>query len=237
MSNQDIITKTGKHIDQIGWDKVLTQKEQGQIRNYLNSLDMADPQNRQMELIYDLMIHTGLRIAELGALRVRDCPGYLGVDAIFVFQGKGNKDRTIPIDPANLSPKLQEYIKTIRPKTIRRWARKDDRKPVFYNFEKRPYLQVRDIIDEETEKVIRREIRGSTMLYQAIRGIGEKAGIAKTLHPHMLRHTFAVNALRNGVDIYLLMTLMGHTRITMTARYLHLSGVLMEGLGKLLYRD
>jgi site-specific recombinase XerD len=48
----------------------------------------------------------------------------------------------------------------------------------------------------------------------------------------MLRHTFAVNALLNGVDIYLLQGLMGHSDITITARYLHLVNAQLSGLGE-----
>jgi integrase/recombinase XerD len=221
------ITKAGRHVDQIGWDKVLTQQEQQQVRDYLDSMDETDPQNRQIKLIYELMIKTGLRMGELAMLRLRDCPAYLGVEAISVWRGKGNKDRTIPIS-SRLRKELQLYIDDIRPKTMPRWARKDIGRPVFYNFKGRPYLHV-------SEKT--REIRGSTTLYRMIKTIGQDTGLAKQMHPHMLRHTFAVNALRNGVDIYMLMALMGHTSILMTARYLHLAGVQMKGLGEVLDRE
>jgi site-specific recombinase XerD len=234
--NSSIITKAGRHVDQIGWDKVLTQKEQQQVRKYLDSLDETDPQNWQMKMIYELMIKTGLRVGELAALRLKDCPAYLGVNAIFVFRGKGNKDRTIPISK-QLCEELRAYIDEVRPKTLQRWARKGSGTPVFCTFKKTLFVQVCKIKDKKTDEIIEQHIRASSTLYRMITCIGQQAGITKTLHPHMLRHTFAVNALMKGVNIYTLMTLMGHTSITTTTCYLHLAAMQMDELGEVLGSD
>lgn len=52
----------------------------------------------------------------------------------------------------------------------------------------------------------------------------KQAGI-RHVHPHLLRHTFAVSYLRNDGDVLSLMKLMGHTSLTMTKRYVLLSEV------------
>ena len=61
-----------------------------------------------------------------------------------------------------------------------------------------------------------------------IRGIrrsrSEQAGI-RHVHPHLLRHTFAVFYLRNGGDTLSMMKLLGHTSLSMTARYGNLTAV------------
>ena len=65
--------------------------------------------------------------------------------------------------------------------------------------------------------------QGQRLTYRGLQGLvrrlGLRAGIADC-HPHRFRHTFAVTALRNGLDLYQLMTVLGHERIDTTARYL-----------------
>ena len=51
---------------------------------------------------------------------------------------------------------------------------------------------------------------------------GRRAGIAKRLHPHMLRHTFASDLLRQTGNIFLVMKALGHSDISTTTIYLHL---------------
>ena len=53
-----------------------------------------------------------------------------------------------------------------------------------------------------------------------IRRMGERVGIK--VHPHMLRHTFATEYLRNGGDLETLRRIMGHSTLAVTQQYLHL---------------
>lgn len=228
---------TSKRKDQIGFSKVLTIKEQRKFCSYLSAMVRAEPESVKVQrdvLICELFLSTGLRARELAQLRVQDTPFILGMDVIEVYLGKYKKDRTIPVC-RELSKKLCYYIEKVRTKTLPRHVRRSDYgKAVFYSQSKHPYTQQVHVFIKKTGEWVWR-VRGSTPLYRKVRRIGQRAGIAKHVYPHLLRHTFAVNALSNRVDINQLQQLMGHSDITMTARYLHIVNSQLEGLGRKLY--
>jgi len=53
--------------------------------------------------------------------------------------------------------------------------------------------------------------------------VADKAGIAKPVSPHVLRHTFSVNCIKKGISTRALQTLLGHDWLTITEIYLNLS--------------
>ncbi len=230
-----------KRKDGISWRKVLNDDEQQQLMVFLrkNATSLSD---RRLFLICDILLNTGLRIQELAKLRVQDTPGVLGENVIEVYKGKGNKDRTIPISK-RLATAIDKYISKIRPKTLPRHIRRSDiSKPLFYSSRKKTYLQTVRAVDKKTGEISLRP-RASTSLFRMIKGRGEAAGIKKSLHPHMFRHTFAVNSLRSkdeggaGIDIYSLQNLMGHSSLETTVQYLHFLNIQANGMGERLDRD
>jgi site-specific recombinase XerD len=54
-----------------------------------------------------------------------------------------------------------------------------------------------------------------------LRRLGKLAGITKGVHPHLLRHSFATEAVRRGAKIHGLMVMLGHSSIATTVIYLH----------------
>lgn len=239
---KETFTKAGRHIDQISADKVLLTKEQDKINEYRKSLDMNNLENRQAEFIYDFMINTGLREGELVTFRLKDCPLYQGTEVILVHRGKGNRDRTIHISP-RLCKKLQDYIEEVRPKTKPRWVKKEDIKSyVFYDFDRKSFVRICKVKKKvknkktgEIKEIIKQQIRAKYSLYKMIREIGTEAGLTKRLHPHMLRHTYATNAIReNKISTRMLMAEMGHANIEMTERYINAASIEMPGLGEAL---
>jgi integrase/recombinase XerD len=60
-------------------------------------------------------------------------------------------------------------------------------------------------------------------IFQACQKAARRAGIAKPVHPHSLRHAFATHLLEDGVNLVVIQNLLGHGHLKTTAGYLHLS--------------
>jgi len=60
-------------------------------------------------------------------------------------------------------------------------------------------------------------------IQRIVKRVANRAGIAKPVSPHVLRHTFAVSCIKKGISTRALQTLLGHNRLTTTELYLNLS--------------
>jgi site-specific recombinase XerD len=137
---------------------------------------------------------TGMRRAELCRLKVEDIDG--GRMIIHIRQGKGGKDRDVPLDP-KLRETLREYYRWMRPKT---------------------YLFPGTENGWRADKPITAKV-----LWEACQQAAQRAGIAKRVSPHLLRHSFATHPIENGADLPTVQALLGHADLRATSIYLHLS--------------
>ncbi len=67
------------------------------------------------------------------------------------------------------------------------------------------------------------------VIFMACRKAGRAAGIAKSVHPHLLRHTFATHLLEAGTNLRTIQILLGHANLETTARYLQVADVNVRG--------
>jgi site-specific recombinase XerD len=137
---------------------------------------------------------TGLRRAEMVRLKVSDIDSQRMV--MRVHQGKGSKDRDVP-----LSPKLLETLREYW-----RW-----RKPRTYLFPGGAANHGKDV--PLTPKAV----------WLACRKAAVQAEIQKPISPHTLRHSYATHLLEAGADLRTIQLLLGHADIKHTTVYLHLS--------------
>jgi len=137
---------------------------------------------------------TGIRRAEASLLKVSDIDSERMV--IHVHQGKGSRDRDVPMTPKLLEA-LREYF---------RWKR-----PKVYLFP-----------STEGHRGVEQPLSDHTIWYICSEA-AKRAGIKKTVGAHTIRHSFATTLMEAGTDLRTIQLLMGHAHLEHTMVYLHLS--------------
>ena len=140
----------------------------------------------------------GLRINETLHLKSRDIDSARQV--IVVRNGKGKKDRQVPLSPRLLRC-LREYYKRERPRS--------------------EYLFPGRSRDGALSKMAFAKVLKPTV---------KKAGIRKRVTAHVFRHSYATHLIEAGVDLRSVQVLMGHASIQSTARYVHLTTARMMSI-------
>ena len=136
---------------------------------------------------------TGMRRAEIARLKIADIDSQRMI--IHVVNGKGGKDRDLPLSPALLET-LRAHWRWLKPRT--------------YLFPSRLH---RDAEQPITDKIV----------WRVCSEARKRAGIRKRVSPHLIRHSWATHLLEAGTDLRTIQLLLGHEDLETTARYLHLS--------------
>ncbi len=144
-------------------------------------------------LVLELLLGTGIRISELCHLKQSDIN--LEESTIKIY-GKGAKERVIPVFNTNILILIKEYEKLF-----------------FEDLAKSDYF----FINKFKNKLSTQSVRNMIAKYSL------QAGIDMNVTPHMFRHTFATMLLENDVDIRYIQQLLGHSNITTTQIYTHIS--------------
>jgi site-specific recombinase XerD len=155
--------------------------------------------------ILELLFSAGLRVSELSNLN-RD---QINLDRQeFSVRGKGDKLRLVFISDT-AKDALQKYLD----------KRTDFDNSIFVRFSKKKFTE-----NSETRRLTPRSIQRIVKFYAA------KAGIVKDVHPHTLRHSFATDLLANGADIRSVQTMLGHSSITTTQIYTHITNTQLKSV-------
>lgn len=166
-----------------------------EVETLIETPDVNTPLGLRNRAILETMYATGLRVSELIALKKDDL--HLSIGLIQTI-GKGNKERVIPIGDI-AAEWLNRYFAESRPELIRQ----RDVPEVFVNF--------------HGQKLTRQGI------WKNIKAIVKEAGIDKDVTPHTLRHSFATHLLENGADLRMVQELLGHSSISTTQIYTHVT--------------
>ena len=199
---------------------VLTPEEVRKILSHLTGVD---------RLFLSLLYGTGLRIAELLRLRVKDVDFAYG--QIIVRDGKGAKDRMTML-PSSLKPELQEHLKAV--KRLHDQDRREGHGRVYLpNALARKYpgaaaewgwqyvFPAPAFSQDPRSGERRRHHLHERSLQRAFHDAVRKADMVKPATCHTLRHSFATHLLQNGYDIRTVQELLGHRSVKTTMIYTH----------------
>ncbi|MFA5983809.1 MAG: tyrosine recombinase XerC [Methylococcaceae bacterium] len=143
--------------------------------------------------MFELLYSSGLRLSELSGLNIQDVD--LHDRSVLVIAGKGNKSRLLPIGGKAIT-------------AIQTW------------------LPHRDSMLKTTELALFISTRGTRLGARAIQlrlsQWCKTKHIDETIHPHMLRHSFASHLLESSQDLRAVQELLGHSNISTTQIYTHL---------------
>jgi len=180
--------KIGKHLPQ-----VLTVEEIDRIEDVI---DLSQPWGQRDRACVELLYSCGLRVSELCDLRMSDL--FMDEGFLRVSQGKGNKQRLVPISPRAVH-ELQRWFlhrHLITPKP-------GEEDYVFISAHLKRHLT-------------------RVLVFTHIKKYAQMAGIEKTISPHTFRHSFATHLLEGGANLRAIQQMLGHETIKTTEIYTHI---------------
>jgi integrase/recombinase XerD len=166
-----------------------------EVESLLGAPVVSDPLGNRDRTMLEVLYATGLRVSELVNLRHGQVNTTQGVIRIL---GKGNRERLIPLGEEAM-----------------RWLK---------DFAQGSRSEI--LLERQTDYLFPTR-RGDRMTRQAfwhiIKRYARKAGIAKELSPHTLRHAFATHLLNHGADLRVVQMLLGHSDLSTTQIYTHVA--------------
>jgi integrase/recombinase XerD len=164
-----------------------------EVGDMLRAWHGRDKLAQRNRAILEVFYATGMRVSELAGFRTDQFRPDEGVVRIV---GKGSKERVVPIGrPAQRA--LATYLEQVRPAL----DKSGEAVQMFLSFRGRPLTRAR--------------------IWGIVKETALRAGVAKNVYPHMLRHSFASHLLEGGADLRVIQEMLGHADIATTQVYTH----------------
>ncbi len=177
----------GRHLPE-----VLTVQE---IDAMVAAIDLNKWEGQRNRAIIETLYGCGLRVSELVGLRMSQI---FEQDEYIVVQGKGNKQRLVPISATALE-QIHLYLEQTRNNQV---------------------------VKRGCEDILFLNRRGAAlsrvMIFYIVKELCAVAGIRKQISPHTLRHSFATHLLEGGANLRAIQQMLGHESITTTEIYVHI---------------
>ena len=168
---------------------------EAEVDALLEAPTVSDPLGHRDRTMLEVLYATGLRVSELVSLKHSQVNLNQGVMRVL---GKGNRERLIPLG--------------------------EDAVGWLQLFMQGPRVEI--LLERQTDYLFPTR-RGDRMTRQAfwhiIKRYSKKAGVAKELSPHTLRHAFATHLLNHGADLRVVQMLLGHSDLSTTQIYTHVA--------------
>ena len=167
---------------------------QGEIETLINAADKETPQGLRDRAILELLYAAGLRVSEVVGVEVANVD--LDDQTARVF-GKGARERLVMMGRPAVRA-VERYLENGRPKLA-----KGPATALFLN--------------RDGERLSQRAVQIMVRKYALA------AGLDRSVHPHLLRHTFATHLLEGGAELRVVQTLLGHANVNTTQIYTHVT--------------
>ena len=201
LAKRDIKTLAGEKIE-LGksHDREVEFLETEEVMRLIKSANGSKISDLRDKAILELLFSTGLRVSEVSKLN-RDNVNLKSGE--FSVRGKGDKIRLVFISDS-AKDAIINYLK----------RRKDVDPALFVNMKKSK--------KEDCQNVSQMRLTPRS-IQRIVKKYAIKAGIVKKVTPHTLRHSFATDLLMNGADIRSVQSMLGHSSITTTQIYTHIT--------------
>lgn len=179
--------------------KQVTFLHYDEVARMLDVIPLDSEQGLRDRAIIELLFSSGLRVSELVNLN----RGHVNTQRReFMVRGKGQKDRPVFIGEAT-AQRVEDYLN----------ERLDNLPPLFLSYS-------RNNISSRTGDYRRLTARS---IQRIITKYARLAGITKHVSPHTMRHSFATDLLMNGADLRSVQSMLGHSNISTTQVYTHVT--------------